>query len=191
MTIRSILLAGAALVAVAACSNSTPPPKTDEEKIRVANEIAGLTTDPAMFDRMFDEMTQQVRLSTAGQSDLCAAQTDVARCEQIETKVNAEAQAFMKETMDQTKAMMPELMTDMAAIMAQTYTGEELAKMKDFYASDEGKSIMMKQPQVMQQFLPVVMQKMQPFQTERAQQLAARLQKAREDAVAAAGPAPN
>lgn len=187
---RTLLLAGAVLV-LAACSNATPPPKTDEEKIKVANEIAGLTTDPAMFDRMFDAMTQQVRLSQAGQSQLCAQQKDVARCEQIEAKVNTEAQAFMAETMEQTKAMIPEMMTDMAAIMAQTYSGEELAKMKDFYASEEGKSIMMKQPQVMEKFLPVVMAKMQPFQVERAQQLAARLQKAREDAVAAAGPEQN
>ena len=189
MAIRFVLLAGAALIA-GACSQGTPPPKTDAEKINVANEIAGLTTDPRMFDQMFETMTQQVRLATAGQSALCDTQKDVARCQQIEARVDAEARAFMTETMEQTKAMVPDMMTDMAAIMAQTYTGEELAKMKDFYASEEGKSIMMKQPQVMQKFLPVVMEKMAPMQAERAQQLSARLQKAREDAIAAAGPPP-
>ena len=188
--LRPLLLAAIAAASLAACAKATPVPKTDEEKIKMANEIAGLTSDPKMFDAMFDGMTQQVKMATQGSSAMCASQKDVARCQAIETKVNAEAQAFMEETMEKTKAMMPDLMTDMAAIMAQTYSGEELAKMHDFYASPEGKSIMMKQPQVMQQFMPAVMSKMAPLQQERAQALSERLAKARADAEAAAGPAP-
>jgi hypothetical protein len=191
MTLRSMLLATGSVALLAACGpTGTPAPKTDEEKIKMANEIAGLTTDPKMFDAVFDTMTQQVRAATQGSPAICEAQKDVARCQQIEAKVNAAAQAFMEETMEKTKSMAPELMTDMAAIMAQTYTGEELVKMRDFYASEEGKSIMMKQPEVMQKFMPAVMSKMAPLQQERAQALSERLAKARADAEAAAGPAP-
>jgi hypothetical protein len=191
MTLRSMLLAAASAALLAACGPAaTPAPKTDEEKIKMANEIAGLTADPKMFDGMFDSMTQQVKMATQGSAAMCAAQKDVARCQAVEAKVNAAAQAFTEETMEKAKAMVPELMTDMAAIMAQTYTGEELAKMHDFYESPEGKSIMMKQPQVMQQFMPAVMSKMAPFQQERAEALNERLAKARADAEAAAGPAP-
>lgn len=191
MMLRSMLLAAASVALLAACGpTGTPAPKTDEEKIKMANEIAGLTTDPKMFDAMFDGMTQQVKAATQGSSAICEAQKDPARCQAIETKVNAEAQAFMAETMEKTKTLVPELMTDMAAIMASTYTGEELAKMRDFYASEEGKAIMMKQPEVMQKFMPAVMAKMAPLQQERAQALGERLAKARADAEAAAGPAP-
>ena len=83
-------------------------------------------------------------------------------------------------------------MTDRSAIMAQIYTGEELAKMRDFYASEEGRSIVMKQPEVSAKFMPMVMEKMQGFQAERASELMARLEKARADAEAQpAPPAPN
>jgi hypothetical protein len=192
MLLRSMLLAAAAAISLSACGPAgTAAPKTDEEKIKMANEIAGLTTDPKMFDAMFDGMTQQMKIAAQGNAALCDAQKDVARCQQVQAAVEKEAQAFMAETMEKTKEMVPELMTDMAAIMASTYTGEELAKMRDFYASEEGKSIMMKQPQVMQQFMPAVMAKMAPLQQERAQALGERLAKARTDAEAAAGPAPN
>ena len=192
MTLRTMLLTAAAAAALTACGpTGTPAPKTDEEKIKMANEIAGLTTDPKMFDSMFDGMTQQVKMATSGNTTMCDAQKDVARCQMVQAAVEKEAQAFMEETMEKTKSMAPELMTDMAAIMAQTYTGEELAKMRDFYASEEGKSIMMKQPEVMQKFMPAVMSKMAPLQQERAQALGERLAKARADAEAAAGPAPN
>ena len=48
-------------------------------------------------------------------------------------------------------------MMDVALMMARLYTGEELATMRDFNASPEGKSIMQKQPKVMEEYMPKVM----------------------------------
>jgi uncharacterized protein len=188
MMFRTILAAGCALALLSACSNASPVPKTEAERIAVANEIAGLTEDDAMFDPVFNMMKQQLTSSLASTSRDCSAEKDIAKCQRVEAAVKAEAEAFMDDTLTKIKAMAPELMTDRSAIMAQIYTGEELAKMRDFYASEEGRSIVMKQPQVSAKFMPTVMEKMQGFQTERASELIARLQKARADAEALPGP---
>ncbi len=81
----------------------------------------------------------------------------------------------MEETMNEAKAMMPDLMKELGAIMAREYTGEELAVMKGFYGSPEGKPITQKQPAVMTEYMGKVMAKMQPMQMSVMQKMMQRL----------------
>jgi len=81
----------------------------------------------------------------------------------------------MGETMDEAKTLMPGLMQQFGAIMARAYTGEELAAMKDFYGSPEGKSIVQKQPAVMTEYMGQVMETMQPLQMSVMQKMMERL----------------
>ena len=81
----------------------------------------------------------------------------------------------MNETMNEAKTLMPNLMNQLGAIMAREYTGEELAAMKDFYGSPEGKSIVQKQPAVMTEYMGKVMDTMQPLQVSVMQKMMERL----------------
>ncbi|MBP9234375.1 MAG: DUF2059 domain-containing protein, partial [Hyphomonadaceae bacterium] len=58
---------------------------------------------------------------------------------------------------------------------AREYTGEELAAMKDFYSSPEGKSIVQKQPAVMTEYMGKVMDTVQPLQVNVMQKMMERL----------------
>lgn len=98
-------------------------------------------------------------------------------------------QEAVNEGMEQAKAMMPQLMQDMGAIMARVYTGEELAKMMDFYSSPEGRSISAKLPQVMAEYMPKAMERMSGMQMEMMGRMQERMMKAMQEQ--AAPPAPN
>ncbi len=183
--IRKQILAGAMLVVLGACSGATggtPVPTTDAEKQKLASEIATLMTDPKMIDGVMDSMSG-VMLPTmlnmcetvpAAQRDACLARVEKARPAMDES---------MKEGMEQVKAIMPELMQEMGTIMARVYTGEELAKMRDYYSSPEGRSIMQKQPQVLAEYMPIVTQRMQTMQID----LMRKIQKRVTDALSESG----
>lgn len=178
--IRSVLLSGIAAIALAACGSGgsiggTAAPSTEAEKTAMATEIATMMTDPAMMDQMFSPETMAASLPDM--SAMCAAvpADQAAACAQRMEASKATVQSVQTEMMDKAKAMTPQLMADMGAIMARVYTGEELVAMRDFYASPEGKSILQKQPQVMAEFMPVVMQRMQPLQLEMVQKLSQRM----------------
>lgn len=183
--IRKQIVAGAMLVVLGACSGATggtPVPTTDAEKAKIAGEIATLMTDPKMIDGVIDSMsgvimpTMQNMCETvpAAQRDACLARVEKARPAMEES---------MKEGMEQVKTIMPELMQEMGAIMARVYTGEELAKMKDYYSSPEGRSVMQKQPQVMAEYMPIVTQRMQAMQID----LMRKVQKRVTDALSESG----
>lgn len=183
--IRKQILAGAMLVVLGACSGATggtPVPTTDAEKQKLASEIATLMTDPKMIDGVMDSMSG-VMLPTmlnmcetvpAAQRDACLARVEKARPAMDES---------MKEGMEQVKTIMPELMQEMGTIMARVYTGEELAKMRDYYSSPEGRSIMQKQPQVLAEYMPIVTQRMQTMQID----LMRKIQKRVTDALSESG----
>lgn len=183
--IRKQILAGAMLVVLGACSGATggtPVPTTDADKQKLASEIATLMTDPKMIDGVMDSMSG-VMLPTmlnmcetvpAAQRDACLARVEKARPAMDES---------MKEGMEQVKTIMPELMQEMGTIMARVYTGEELAKMRDYYSSPEGRSIMQKQPQVLAEYMPIVTQRMQTMQID----LMRKIQKRVTDALSESG----
>lgn len=176
MAIRSTMLATAALALLGACSadTKTPVPKTDAEKATVASEIATLMSDPKMVDQMFDGMGAS---AMAAMPQMCAqeAAEHVASCQARMASAEPIIKQVMGETMDEAKTLMPGLMQQFGAIMARAYTGEELAAMKDFYGSPEGKSIVQKQPAVMTEYMVQVMETMQPLQMSVMQKMMERL----------------
>ncbi|MFT3724213.1 MAG: DUF2059 domain-containing protein [Hyphomonadaceae bacterium] len=188
--IRKFLLAGATLVILAACNaasgSGTPVPKTDADKQKLAGEIATMMSDPKMFDNMFDSMSASM---TPVFDNLCntVPADKKADCPARMAAVRPLVEETMKESKDQVKALMPDMMKDMGDIMASTYTGEELAKMHDFYSSPEGRAIVQKQPQVMAQYMPKAMQRMQAVQMDMMQ----KMQKRVAEALGAATAPPN
>jgi|JI8StandDraft_1071087.scaffolds.fasta_scaffold71750_2 hypothetical protein len=184
---KSTIMAGVALVALAlaACSGAggTPAPTSEADKLKLANEIATLMSDPKMIDDMFGAMQGSMMPNLAGICE-AAPEAERATCAARVAAAQPSIEAGFTEGMDQARAMMPEMMSDMGAIMARLYTGEELATMRDFYASPEGKSIMQKQPKVMEEYMPKVMARMQSMQAEMVRNIQKRVQ----DAVGAPPP---
>jgi len=177
MAIRSMMLAAAAVSLLAGCSGGetkTAIPKTDAEKLAVASDIATLMSDPKMVDQMFDGMGAS---AMAAMPQMCAqeAAEHVASCQARMASAEPIIKQVMGETMDEAKTLMPGLMQQFGAIMARAYTGEELAAMKDFYGSPEGKSIVQKQPAVMAEYMGQVMETMQPLQMSVMQKMMERL----------------
>lgn len=190
--IRKQILAGAMLVVLGACSGATggtPVPTTDAEKQKLGGEIATLMTDPKMFDGMFESMKGAMVPSMTG---MCEAAPEDKRAECLTKMEQARPviEASVQESMDQAKAMMPEMMQDMGGVMAKVYTGQELAKMMDFYSSPEGKSIMQKQPQVMAEYMPKAMSRMQAMQMDTMKKMQERVAAAMADGAPPAAPAP-
>ena len=179
--IRSVLFAGVACLSLAACGGGgvtiggAAAPSTEAEKAAMATEIATMMTDPAMMDQMF--APEAMAGAMPDMSAMCAAvpADQQAACTQRMEGSSATLQSVQTEMMDKAKAMQPQLMQDMGAIMARTYTGEELAAMHGFYKSPEGQAILQKQPQVMAEFMPAVMARMQPLQLEMVQKLSQRM----------------
>mgnify|MGYP000850243106 FL=1 len=172
-----LILSTAALALLVGCSGAsdkTAAPKTDAEKAAVANEIATLMSDPKMVDQMFDGMGQQ---AMQVMPQMCAQEPadQIAACQARMSSAEPIIKQVMAETMDEAKTMMPDLMQQLGAIMAREYTGEELAVMKDFYGSPEGKSIVQKQPAVMTEYMGKVMETMQPLQMSVMQKMMQRL----------------
>lgn len=189
--IRKHILAGVALLALAACGGAggTAAPTTEADKLKMASEIATLMSDPKMVDSMMDSMKTSVApmLDTACQG---APADALAACASAMQSARPAVMELLDESMEQTKAMMPDLMKEMGAIMARLYTGDELAAMHDFYSSPAGKSITAKQPQVMAEYMPVVMQRMQGMQMDMMGKMQDRLRKAMQDAGALPPAAP-
>lgn len=178
--IRSMILAGVSAAMLAACGSgeikvASKTPETEAEKLAMATEIATQMTDPAMMDQMFS--SELAANAVPDMSAMCAAvpPDQAAACAQKMEASKTTAQSVAAEMADKARAMMPALMQDMGAIMADKYTGEELVAMKDFYSSAEGQSIMRKQPEVMAEFMPKVVARMQPLQMEMVQKLAQRM----------------
>lgn len=177
--IRSLLVASVAC-ALSACgavagTSTSAVPATEAEKTAMATEIATMMSDPNMMEQMFSP--EAVAASMPDMSVMCAAvpADQAAACTQRMATSQSSIASVQTEMMDKVRGMTPQLMSDMGAIMARTYTGEELAAMHGFYSSAEGQSILQKQPQVMAEFMPVVMQRMQPLQVEMMQKLSERL----------------
>jgi hypothetical protein len=181
------ILAGVALAAMTACSGAggTAAPTTEADKQKMASEIATLMSDPKMVDGLMDSMRTSME---ASMQPMLGAACEVApadaqsECNSMLDKMRPILAETLAESMEQTKAVMPELMKDMGGIMARTYTGEELARMKDFYASPEGKSITAKQPQVMAEYMPKVMERLQGMQMDMMRKMQDRMMKAMLDA---------
>lgn len=187
--IRKPAMAAAMFVLLSACNGSgggTPVPTTDAEKEKLASDIATKISDPKMFDGMFDSVRASMMPTL---SEICStvAADKQAECTDKMAAARPAIESSMEEAMAQAKEMMPSLMQDMGSVMARVYTGEELAKMNDFYTSPEGKSIMAKQPKVMAEFMPIAAERMKGMQLDMMRKTQERVAEALEGVA----PAPN
>lgn len=87
----------------------------------------------------------------------------------IVDQATAQGQEITEEQRDKIQALFMEtyshrvkvIMESQGAIMADTFTLQELQKLRDFYATPEGRSIMEKMPRVMQTLQPQIVQLVQ------------------------------
>jgi hypothetical protein len=141
-------------------------------------ELAQKVIKATQMDRMFDQMSAQMQ-QMAAQSIGLAAPNQTPAQKEAAMKYMGEV---MKLSMDSAKS----LMTDFDLIFAEVYSETELKAMLAFYESAEGKSMLQKQPLVMQHLMPLV-QDMQKTLMPKIQEIA---QKAKAEAAAAAPTAP-
>jgi hypothetical protein len=130
-------------------------------------------------DRMFDQMSAQMQ-QMAAQSVNANSANMTPEQKAIAAKVTSQVMAL---SMDTAKG----LLSKMDVIYAEVYSEAELKAMKAFFESPEGMSMLQKQPQIMQKFMPYI-RAMQ-------QELGPKIQKITEDAraeqqAAAASPTP-
>jgi hypothetical protein len=137
-------------------------------------ELARKVIKATQFDRVFDQMGAQMQ-QMAMQSMNQSAPNQTPAQKEAATKVLDE---IMKLSMDSAKAMLEKV----DVIYAEVYSEAELKAMLTFFDSPEGKSMLQKQPQVMQHMMPLV-QGMQKELMPKIQQI---VQKAKAEADAAA-----
>ena len=141
-------------------------------------ELARKVIKASQFDRMFDQMGAQMQ-QMAGQSMGLSNPGQTPAQKEAAMKTLGEV---MKLSMDATKG----LLEKMDVIYAEIYSEGELRAMLAFFDSNEGRSMLQKQPQIMQRMMPLV----QGMQKDLVPQIQQIVEKAKADAAAAGTPAP-
>ena len=140
--------------------------------------LAGKVIKATQFDKIFDQMGNQMQQMAAQSMNLSSPDMTPAQKEAA-TKSMGEV---MKLSMDAAK----EMLAQVDVIYAEVYSEPELKAMLAFFESPEGKSMLQKQPQIMQRMMPLV-QGMQKDLMPKIQHI---VQKAQAEAASAAAPAP-
>ena len=143
-------------------------------------ELARKVIKATQLDRMFDQMGVQMQQMAAQSMNLSAPNQTPAQKEAA-TKIMNEVLTL---SMDSAKAMLEKV----DVIYAEVYSEAELKAMLVFFESPEGKSMLQKQPQVMQRMMPLV----QGMQKELVPKIQEIVEKAQAEAAAttATTPAP-
>ncbi len=143
-------------------------------------ELARKVIKATQFDRAFDQMGAQMQQMAAQSMNLSSPNQTPAQKEAA-MKTLGEVMAL---SMDAAKA----LISKVDVIYAEVYSEAELKAMLAFFESAEGKSMLQKQPQVMQRMTPLV-QAMQKELMPKIQQI---VEKARAESAPApsGGPSP-
>lgn len=174
----SLLILGLALITSLGATEPAPAvttaPAAKPAPAPAMVELARKVIKATQMDRMFDQMSAQMQQMAAQSMGLSAPNQTPAQKEAA-MKYMGEV---MKLSMDSAKA----LMADFDLIFAEVYSEAELKAMLAFYESAEGKSMLQKQPQIMQHLMPLI-QNMQKDLMPKIQQIA---QKAKEEAAKAA-----
>jgi hypothetical protein len=161
---------------------STPAPAAQKPLPSPAQvELARKVIKATQMDRMFDQMSAQMQQMAAQSMGLAASNQTPAQKEAA-TKYMGEV---MKLSMDSAKT----LMADFDLIFAEVYSEAELKAMLAFYESAEGKSMLQKQPQIMQHLMPLI-QTMQKDLMPKIQQITQKARAEAEAAAKAAAPTP-
>ena len=89
-----------------------------------------------------------------------------------DTNLLAKAEKLQSEVLELSMAAAKKMIGQMDQLYAEVYSAAELRAMKAFLSADEGRSMLAKQPQVMQRMMPM-MQQMQQELMPQVQALAA------------------
>lgn len=136
---------------------------SDPAKLALAREaIAAM-----QVDRMLDGMTDQIKQMAAQQGQLPATATAEQR-KQFET--------FMGKVTDLAMQEVKAVVAKMDVVYAEVYSEAELKAIVAFFSTPEGKSMLGKQPQVMNRLMPL-MQEMQGSLGPKLQALAEEFEK--------------
>ena len=174
-----------ALIAPLGAAESTPatgvvPTRPVVDPVRLA--LADQVIKASHADRMFDQMSAQMQQMAAQGMGLSSPDMTPAKKEA--------AMKMMNEVMALSMSSAKSLLDDVDVIYAEVYSEAELKAMLAFFTSAEGRSMLEKQPKVMQHLMPLV-QDMQKELMPKIQQIVEKA-KAAEAASAAptAGPTP-
>jgi len=136
-----------------------PGARADDNATKLA--LARETIAAMQADKMFENMAGQMKQMAASQIRLPANATPEAR---------QKAEALQGKIMDLAMDEVRKLVTKMDAVYASVYSEGELRAMVAFFKSAEGQSMIAKQPQIMNQMMPLV-QQMQQTLMPKIQQL--------------------
>lgn len=164
--------------APAAPAPAVAAPAIDPAKLALAREVIAAMQADKMLDRMTAQMKQMATQMAALPPDTPPAK-------------RAKAEALSNKIMDLTMEAAKGMIAKMDALYADVYSEAELKAIKAFFTSPEGKSMLAKQPQLMQRVMPLA-QAMQAELLPKIQQLAqqAQAEEAAEAAAAAKAAAP-
>lgn len=141
----ALLTAWFALTAGLFAQASTPP---SPAKLALARDVIAALQADKMIDGMLAQMKQMAGQSSAIPADATPEQR--AKAEKLQTDI-------LELSMNSAKKMI----TQMDQLYAEVYSDAELNAMKAFFTSAEGRSMMAKQPQVMQRMMPLMQQMQQ------------------------------
>jgi uncharacterized protein len=116
----------------------------DNPRLQLAREVIKATNADQMLDQMFSQMHQM------------ALQSNPTPGQPLSPEQQARRDARAKQVMDLTIEASREVLSKMDAVYAEVYTEKELLAMKTFFESPEGRSMMAKQPALMQQMMPLI-----------------------------------
>lgn len=133
------------LLALVLAASVIPGFSADEKKLQLAREVIKATQADKMFEQMTEQFQQMAAANTANLSG-----EDKAKAEKVQ-----------KEIATLTMASAKDLMKRMDAIYAEVYSEAELVAMKTFFESEAGRSMLSKQPQLMEKMMPMIMEMQQ------------------------------
>lgn len=134
----------------------------DPAKVALAREVISALQADKMIDGMLNQMKQMAAQSTVVPPDATPEQK--AKAEKVQNDI-------MELSMNAAKKMI----TQMDQLYAEVYSEDDLKAMKAFFTSESGKSMISKQPQLMEKMMPM----MQQMQKELMPQIQALTQQAK------------
>jgi hypothetical protein len=148
----SLFLALLALATSAFAEDANP-------KLALAREVIAALQADKMIDGMLAQLKQIAGQTAAIPADATPEQ-------------RAKAEKLQSEVLELSMAAAKKMIGQMDQLYAEVYSEAELRAMKAFFSSDEGRSMIAKQPQVMKRMMPM-MQQMQQELMPQVQALAA------------------
>jgi len=174
--VSSIIL-GLALLSSLRAADAPAPATPAAAPAPAQLELAHKVIKATQFDRIFDQLGAQMQQMAAQSMGFAGGPQSTAEKEAA-TKVLGEV---TKLSIDAAKSMLEKV----DGVYAEVYSEAELKAMLAFFESPEGKSMILKQPQIMQHMMPLV----KSMQAELMPKIQGIVEKAKTEAAAAVAPA--